>query len=65
MNGTPTRTKLRLGLVSPKSKLGDGVTNEELDELLFHEPSLDDAPQKPARLKKTKPHKAAAREQKT
>jgi len=65
MNGAPTRTKLRLGLVSPKSKLGDGVTNEELDELLSHEPSLDDAPQKPARLKKPKPYKGAAREQKT
>ena len=61
MNGTPTRTKLRLGLVSPKSKLGDGVTTEELDELLSHEP-LDEAPQKPARLKKPNPHKGVARE---
>ena len=38
MNGSPTRTKLRLGLVRHNRLAGsDGVTNEELDVLLEDE----------------------------
>jgi len=64
MNGKPTRTNLRLGLLSSRRVAEDnGVTNEELDELLADALSPDAPPQKKYPPRKGGPKRANIRKQ--
>ncbi len=64
MSATHTRTKLRMGLISPKrSPEGGGVTSDELDILLSDEPEANEPSRRPSRVKlrrckKTSPKKS-------
>jgi hypothetical protein len=61
MDSRPTRTRLRLGLVSPKSaSRQNGVTDEELEVLLVNEPCANGQSVKPDTKKPGKRGKPAS-----